>query len=111
MQITTTMRCVGVSGVAEYCGVTMQTVYQWLYRHGPDSSSENPMPEPAVCVSQGRRGKSDKDTATYGWVPSQLADVRVWYGRLKGWDDREAAHHWVEIDAQLKEKDDAARTR
>lgn len=101
----------GVSNVAEYLGVEKQTVYQWITRHGPESSSRMPMPMPAVAVVQGTRVKSGVAAVTYGWAASQLADIRRWYADLKGWDEVKAAHHWVEVDALLREKDNARNAR
>ena len=99
------IRAVGVSAVATYLGTSTATVYSWLYRHGPGSESSNPIPEPVCCIAQGRNKKNGEENVAYGWRPTQLAEFREWYSRLKGWDMREAAHHWVEVDAKLKESE------
>lgn len=107
MQLT--VQCQGIGNVAEYLGVKPAAVYQWVRRHGPGSDSTTPMPDPAVKVIQGKKTKNG-ESATYGWLVSQLPDIRNWYTHdLMGWDDTTAAHHWVEVDARLKEKDDAQR--
>jgi hypothetical protein len=105
-------KCIGVSSIAEYLGISSMAVYQLINRHGPDSSSRCRMPEPFVMVVQAKKSKNGKEAATYGWLPSQLADIRMWYAeQIKGWDDVTAAHKWVEVDALLKSKEhDAART-
>lgn len=108
MQIT--VQCLGIGNVAEYLGVNATAVYQWVNRHGPATESRTPMPMPAAKVIQGKRAKGGRETITYGWLVSQLPDIRNWYARdLMGWDDTTAAHHWVNVDAKLKEKEDAAR--
>lgn len=107
-----TIKGLGVGNIAEYLGINATAVYQLINRHGPGTASRTPMPEPAVIVIQSKKTKSGKESATYGWTPSQLADIRTWYAtEIKGWDELEAAHHWIEVDAVLKRKEhDAART-
>lgn len=102
--MSSTQKYIGIQNIADYCGVERTAVYQWLYRHGPETRSETPVPTPSVSVVQGK-DKDGDDKHTYGWAPSQLAAWRNWYAMLKGWSETEAAHYYVDVDAKLKEKE------
>lgn len=107
-----TIKTLGVGNIAEYLGINATAVYQLINRHGPDTGSNTPMPEPAVKVVQTKKTKNGRGSATYGWLTEQLPDIRTWYAsEIKGWDELTAAHHWIEVDATLKRKEhDASGT-
>jgi len=93
---------IGIQTIADYCGVERTAVYQWLMRHGPESRSDTPVPEPTITlVQQQTNGETKK---TYGWSKDSLSAWRQWYSELKGWNETTAAHRWVDVDAKLKEK-------
>ncbi len=93
---------IGIQTIADYCGVERTAVYQWLMRHGPETHSDTPVPEPTITlVQQQTKGETKK---TYGWSKDSLAAWRQWYSELKGWSETTAAHRWVDVDAKLKEK-------
>jgi hypothetical protein len=93
---------IGIQTIADFCGVERTAVYQWLMRHGPESRSETPVPDPTIVIAQKQvKGETKK---TYGWDKDSLPKWRRWYANLKDWDETTAAHRWVDVDASLREK-------
>lgn len=99
-----TIKALGVSAIAEYTGQKPPTVHQWIKRHGPDTGSNRPLPEPVVAVVQKLGGNPDETKVTYGWAPSDLPKFREWYARLKDWSPTTAERFWSEIDKQIHER-------
>lgn len=69
----------GVGKVADYCGVSRQAVHTWIRRHGPETSSDTPMPKPAIGIETHQEGYIH-----YGWTTAQLEEIKQWAESLPG---------------------------
>lgn len=96
-----TIQALGVSAIAEYCGAKPTAVHQWIYRHGPNSSSASPLPAPVAAVTQTLAQGPDQKV-TYGWAVSDLPRFREWYATLKGWGEATATARWAEVDKAIE---------
>lgn len=96
-----TIKALGVSAIAEYCGVKPTAVHQWIYRHGPNSNSKTPLPDPVATVTQ-TLAKGTDQKFTFGWAVSDLPRFRDWYATLKGWGEATATARWAEVDKAIE---------
>lgn len=96
-----TIPTLGVSAIAEFCGAKPTAVHQWIYRHGPNSNSSTPLPEPMSAVRQTLSASPDQKV-TYGWAVSDLPRFREWYATLKGWGEATATARWAEVDKAIE---------
>lgn len=96
-----TIEALGVSAIAEYCGVKPTAVHQWIYRHGPNSKSQTPLPDPVSAVRQTLSASRDQKV-TFGWAVSDLPRFRDWYSTLKGWGEATATARWAEVDKAIE---------
>lgn len=91
----------GVQSIADNLGVNREAVYAWLQRHGPDSESKSPVPQPDVAIEQGTK----KNTRyIYGWAPSSISEWRTWFATFKDMTELEAAHYWVDVENNMRER-------